>query len=241
MPNDTSSIGSNRFYRPMPNPNAWNNFWVPFFLGIVLFLVDMFLIPGVFALPLLLLMALIFLAFRLPAWMVAVWALMYGGGILLILLSPLKESSTDPEFKPYVRTAIFLAGGAAAILLASHRQRLEKGHEALFRIISALPLPVIVSDISGNIQLLNNAAQGVLKNHINELGGVSYFSTFVSPDHQGQAISKYISYFDPAQVGPISTTLRTRGEPSLTLHASVSVVKIDKSSYAVTVVERIEA
>ena len=189
---------------------------------------DTYFIPGIFALPVLLLMVLIFLAFRLPAWMVAVWMLMYGAAILTILLLPVQEARTDPAFKPYARTAVFLAGGSAAILLASYRRRMEKGHEALFQIISAMPLPVIVSDISGNILLLNNAAQGVLKNHISELSGLSFFSTFISPDNQGKTIVKYIGYFDPGHSGPIPIVLQTRGAPPLTLHASLTVVGIDK-------------
>jgi PAS domain-containing protein len=221
-------------------PGAWDNFWLPSLLWLGLFLIDRFLIPGVFSLPLLLLLALIFLSFRLPAWMVAIWALMYGASVFAILMSPIKEAATDPALRPYVRTCIFLAGGAAAVLLASHRQRLERGHQALFRIIAALPLPVIVSDVSGNILLLNNAAQAVLKRHISDLAGLSFFSTFVSPNDQGKAIARYIGYFDPGHAGPVSTALRTRGEPSLTLHSSISVVRIDRSRYAVTVVERVE-
>ena len=235
-------VDSYNFYSPdRREPGARDNFWLPFLSAVILFLVDLYLIPGVFALPLLLLMLLIFLAFRLPAWMVAVWTVMYAGAILvLVLLLPLSEATTDPALKPYYRTAIFLAGGTAAILLAGHRQRLEKGHEALFNVISALPLPVIVSDISGNILLLNNAAQSLLKNHINELAGLSFFSTFVSPSDQGQTIAKYISYFDPTHVETVLTTLQTRGAPPITLHASITVVGLGKNRFAVTVVERVE-
>jgi len=227
-------------YSPPPHPGAWENFWLPLFLGIGLFLFDTYLIPNVFALPLLLLMALIFLAFRLPAWMVTIWTVMYAGAILMILLLPVQEAVTDPALKPYIRTGIFLAGGTAAILLANHRQRLEKGHEALFSVISALPVPVIVSDISGNILLLNAAAQGVLKSHLSELSGLSYFSTFVEPENQGRAISTYIGYFNSDHVSPASIILRTRSEPPLSLHAVVTVVKIADSQYAVTMVQKVE-
>jgi PAS domain-containing protein len=234
-------MGMKNFYAPPPHPGAWENFWLPLLLGIGLFLFDDYLIPNVFALPLLLLVALIFLAFRLPAWMVTIWTVMYAGVILTILLLPVREAVTDPEFKPYVRTGIFLAGGSAAILLASHRQRLEKGHEALFSVISALPVPIIVSDISGNILLLNASAQGVLKCHLSEMSGLSYFSTFVGPEHQGQAIATYIDYFKSNHGNPTSLTLRTRSEPPLSLHAEVTVVKIAGSQYAVTMVQKIEA
>jgi len=236
-------MSSNSFYLPASDqsPGAWNNFWIPLLVGLFVLGVDVYLIPGIFALPVLLLMVLIFLAFRLPAWMVAIWTVMYAAAILVILFLPVEESRTDPAFKPYVRTAVFIAGGSAAVLLASYRRRLEKGHEALFQVILSLPLPVIVSDISGNILLLNTAAQAVLKNHISELSGLSFFSTFISPDNQGKTIVKYIGYFDPGHGGPIPITLQTRGAPPLTLLASLTVVAIDKKKYAVTVVEEVKA
>jgi hypothetical protein len=231
----------NSFDRPpQRNPGAWENFWLPFLASIVLFLVDFYLIRGIFALPLLLLLLLFFLAFRLPSRMVAVWTLTYTVMILVIRLMPLPEFITLPAFKPYVLTAIFATSGFGAILLSAYRHRLEMGHDALFRIISGLPLAVIVSDISGNILLLNEQAQQVLKNHINELAGLSYFSTFTSPNDQGKTIATYISYFDSGHIGTVATILRTRGAPALCLHAAITVVPIGKHRYAITVVERVE-
>ncbi len=230
-----------RFYpRAAPAPGLLGAIVIPTVLAAGLLLIDFFWLPGIFSLPLLLLMLLIFLAMRLPARAVALWTLLFGALIFVILLLPIEARVTDPVFRPYVRTAIFLTGGCAAILLARYRQRLELGHEALFRVISALPLPVIVSDISGIILLLNEQAQHVLKNHLPDKQEASFFSTFVSPTDQGRTIARYISYFDPAHVGTVSTVLHTRGQPALSLHASITVVSIDKHRYAITVVERIE-
>jgi hypothetical protein len=153
---------------------------------------------------------------------------------------PIPESVTSPALKPYIRIAIFLAGGLGAVLLAAYRRRLEIGHEALFRVISGLPLPVIVSDISGNILLLNEQAQQVLKNHITEQAGRSYFSTFIGPGDRSQTVTTYISYFDPDNVGTVATVLQTRGTPVLCLHAAITTVIIGKHRYAITVVERVE-
>lgn len=230
-----------RFYRrAIPEPNFWSAFGLPALLGTALVLVDFFFVPGIFSLPLMFLILLIFLAMRLPAGTVALWTILFAGIILIILLMPIEEANTEPLFRPYIRTAIFVAGGSAAILLAGYRQRLEMGHDALFRIISSLPLAVIVSDISGNILLLNEQAQQVLKHHINSLAGLSYFSTFISPSDQGKTIARYISYFDPAHSGTVSTVLHTRGEPALALHSSITVVGVGKHRYAITVVERVD-
>lgn len=231
----------NSFYQPKRRLGPWGNFWLPFLVGTGLLLVDFYLIPGIFALPLLLLILLIFLAFRLPAWMVAVWAVTYGAIILIISFMPIPEAVTVPALKPYVRIAVFLTGGAGAILLAAYRQRLELGYEALFHVISGLPLPVIVSDMAGKILLLNEQAQQVLKHHIDEVEAPSFFSTFVHPKDQDKSIATYISYFAPDHIGTVATMLRTRGTPTLELHAAITVVPIGQHRYAITVVERIEA
>ncbi len=234
-------MSADRFYpRAAPSPGFWGTVVVPLVLATGLLLIDFFLLPGIFSLPLLLLMLLIFLAMRLPARVVALWTLCFALVVFVILLLPIEARTTDPALRPYVRTAIFLTGGAAAILLAGYRQRLELGQEALFRVIASLPLPVIVSDISGAILLLNEQAQQVLRNHIPDQAGVSFFSTFVSPTDQGRTIARYISYFDPAHVGTVSTLLHTRGQPALALHASITIVSIDQHRYAITVVERID-
>jgi PAS domain-containing protein len=231
----------NNFYHPSsPVSGLWQTVGIPLLMGIVLLLVDVYFIPGIFALPLLLMMTLMYLAFRLPAWLVAAWALIYAAVILTISVAPIEETTTDPALRPFIRTLVFLTVGAAAVLLAAYRQRLEVGHEALFRIISSLPLAVIISDISGNILLLNEQAQQLLKHHLSNLTGMSFFSTFVMPGDEGQTIAKYISYFDPANVGTTSILLRTRGEPVLALHVALTVVGINKRRYAISVVERVE-
>jgi PAS domain-containing protein len=231
----------NRFYRPAPsNPGIWGNFWLPFLASVVLSLIDFYLIPGIFALPLLLLILLIFLAFRLPARTVAAWTAAFGVVVLTIRLMPLSQVATLPALKPYILTAFFLTGGAGSILLAAYRRRLEMGHEALFQIIAGLPLAVIVSDISGRILLLNDQAQQVLKNHLGDPAGLSFFSTFVRSDDEGRTIAAYLNYFDPPHLGTVTTALRTRGAPALILHAAITVVAIGNHRYAITVVERVE-
>jgi PAS domain-containing protein len=231
----------NSFYHPsVAATGMWRTVGVPLLLGIGLLLVDVYLIPGIFALPLLLMMTLMYLAFRLPAWLVGAWALIYAAVILTISVVPIEETTTNPALRPFLRMLIFLTVGAAAVLLAAYRQRLEVGHEALFRIISSLPLAVIVSDVSGNILLLNEQAQQLLKHHLSNLTGMSFFSTFAMPGDEGQTIAQYISYFDPANVGTVSIVLRTRGEPVLALHAALTVVGINTRRYAVSVIERVE-
>lgn len=231
----------NNFITPTHKPTNWiYSLWIPLLVPLGLFVVDRYLVTAAFVLPLLLFLLISCLAFRLPAWQVALWSAAYAASLFLIYQFETSWTKTADSVVPYLRTIGFLVSGTVATMLASHRSRLEKSHQALFGIISALPTAVIVSDILGNILFLNNAAEKMLKGRINELSGVSYFSTFISPEEQGEKIAQYVSYFGPNHTGVVQMTLRTRENPPLILKATLTVVQLDKSQYAVTVIERVE-
>lgn len=203
-------------------------------------LIDIYLIPGIFALPLLLMMLLIYLSLRLPPQIVLLWALIFTGTIYLFAFVRVNDAITNPVFRPYLRTALFLTGSTGAVLLAAFRQRIQSGHEALSRIISALPLPVIVSDVTGTVLLLNEQAREVLKNHVEPASGLSYSAIFLSLDEHERPNARYAGYFDSSHSGTVSTVLRTRGGPPLLLHAFITIITVDGQRYAITMVERVE-
>jgi PAS domain-containing protein len=232
---------ANKFSRPLPiRPGIWLTLFFPLVAAAVLMAVDVYLIPGIFALPLLFMGLLFFLSLRLPPRIVLLWALIFTGTIYVFGSLRVADSVTDPKYRPYVRTAVFLTAGTGAVLLAAFRQRLQAGHETLFRIISDLPLVVIVSDIEGRILLLNDQAREVLKSHLEAKAGLSYFTLFAAPGDAAKAAARYAGYFGSSHVGTASTVLRTRGDSPLSLHATVTSVTVDGNRYAITMVERIE-
>jgi len=215
--------------------------WLPLGMPIVFFLIDNYFIPWAFMLPLMLLMFLIYLSFRVHSGIVAFWGTVYAATVFILSFLPIQDvRQADPALRPYLRLAFFAVGTVAATLVANNRGRMEKSHQALLSLVTSLPVAVVVSDISGNILLLNNEARRMLSGCFHELSGLSFFSTFVSPDDQGKAIANYISYFDSHHEGPIKTTLRTRGERSLALRASITVISLDANRYAMTMIEAIE-
>ena len=200
---------------------------------------DTFCIQGAFVLPLLLLLVLGYLGLRLPLWAVLVWALIYGGVILILLLCKTRETVTEPMLLPYVRTATFLRGGVVAAVMAGRRTQLEKSYNSLLQVLSSLPYPVVVSDISGAILLINNAAEKLIENPTNDLSGLSYFSTFANPSEQGQSIARYLGYFNTNDAGPHRMMLHTRGKNQMTLTASLTIVETTSQQLAVTIVESV--
>jgi hypothetical protein len=220
-------------------PGHSHYLWIPTFALLLLLAIDSILIPEAFTLPLLLLLVLGYLAVRLPFWAVFAWAAAYAGIIVMILVFSFPEDShTDPNLQPYLALATFVAGGGVIALLAGYRMKLEKSYNALLGIVTTLPVPVVVSDISGNILLLNHEAENLLYGQVNDLAGLSYFSTFTSPGDQGRSIAKYISYFDPNNTGPFVATLQTRGDSPKLFKASISIFGSFKHLYAVTVIEK---
>ncbi|HUB66461.1 MAG TPA: PAS domain-containing protein [Candidatus Methylacidiphilales bacterium] len=231
----------NKFGFPFEKRSSVADFLVlPLLAPIVLFLIDSFLIPQAFLLPLMLVMTLSYLALRLPVPAVASWAIVYLVIVLLVSFYPIETTQTVPYLRPYVRTAFILAGGITACLLASHRTRLLKSNAALVQIISALPSAVVVSDISGNILLMNKACQQLLEGRLHALTGLSFFSTFIGQEEQGQIIAQYVNFFQTDQPGPFPMVLCTRGDRPLKLNVSITIVTLDKTRYAMTLVEKAE-
>ena len=232
---------SNNLTAPFQNPATLFELITIPLLGLIVFLlIDAFCIQGAFTLPFLLLLVLGYLAVRLPLWAVLVWAMTYSAVILTLLLLHTRETITIPAFQPYLRAATFLAGGIVAAVLAGHRTRLEMSFNSLFKVLWDMPQPVIVSDISGTILLINKEAGKLLDNPDNNLSGLSFFSTFSSPDDQGRSIANYLSYFSAENHGPHKLILHTRGRNDLALIASLSVVGIPSQPLAVTVIEGIK-
>jgi PAS domain-containing protein len=213
---------------------------LPLLAPIILLMIDTYLIPQAFLLPLMLVMTLSYLALRLPVPAVASWATIYLVIVLLVSYYPIESTQTLPYLRPYVRTAFILAGGITACLLASHRTRLLKSNQALVQIISSLPSAIVVSDISGNILLMNKACQKLLEGRVHALSGLSFFSTFIGREEQGQVIAQYVNFFQADKPGPFPMILRTRGERPLELNVSMTIVTLDKTRYAMTVIEKAE-
>jgi hypothetical protein len=211
---------------------------VPLAAPICLFFIEAYLVPLVFLMPLVLVLVLCYLAMRLSPRAVMFWMLFY---IALVIVAA--QISVEPEpvmaaLRPYVRSGFVFAGGITAFLLASHRARMGKSNQALFKVISALPSPVVVSDISGNILLMNKQCQDLLARQHDPLSAVSFFSTFVSREDQGLEIQKYLKYFDAEDGDIFPAVLQTRGEPPLVLEVVITIVTLGNIRYAVMAIEK---
>jgi hypothetical protein len=205
---------------------------------LVVLLVQNLWLPVAFLLPLSLVVMLCYLALRLSPSAMLLWTVFYIAlGIVAAQVAP-EPPVTIAALRPYVRSGFVLAGGITAILLAAHRVRMRRSNCTLFKVISLLPTPVIVSDVSGDILLMNDECRKLLVDQLSELGNLSFFTTFVPAKDQGREIAKYVGYFEREEGGPYAATLKTRGPQPLMLEVAITIVTLDQTHYAVTVVGR---
>lgn len=211
--------------------------WTPLFSLLFLFAFDYWMIPQAVVLPPMLFLLLGYLSFRLPVRTLLIWVIIYAAAVLIMLrIAPPAYAPATP----FVRAASFVSGGLVIILITAHRENLEKSNKAFFEVVSALPLAVIVSNISGDILLLNKEARRLLATEGHDLVGLSFFSTFIVPDQQGIAIERYFNFFKQNNQGPHAIMLQTRGKQPRQLYASLSVLGSGKQQYAITVINNVE-
>jgi len=190
-----------------------------------------------FLLPLSLVVLLCYLALKLPPSAMLLWTVFYiAFGIIVAQVEP-EPPVPSVALRPYVRSGFVLAGGTTAILLAAHRVRMRRSNQALFKVIALLPAPVIVSDISGNILLMNDQCRKLLADQLTEFSALSFFTTFVAAKDQGREIAKYVGYFERDDGGPYAAALKTRGPQPMVLEVVITIVTLDRTRYAVTVVD----
>jgi glucan phosphoethanolaminetransferase (alkaline phosphatase superfamily) len=226
-----------RFGNEDNGPSVAISWVLPTAVPLLLWLAEYYVLPVTFLIPLGLVVFLCYLALRLKPSAIIFWTIAYMAFVILAAQIFVQPPPTNEALRPFVRSVFVFAGGTTAVFLAINRLRMRKSNAALLKVISVLPSPVIVSDISGNIFLMNDASRRLLASRISRFSGLSFFSAFVAPAQQGREIEKYISYFERDDEGSYAATLQTRGEEPLILDVMITIVTLDKTRYAVTAIE----
>jgi PAS domain S-box-containing protein len=147
--------------------------------------------------PLLSLIMLTLLSFRLGPRSMLLCSVIYAAGVFYMLgLTPLdaaKQMRENPA--PWVRFASFVVGAAVIVALSHHRRRGERQRTAFRDLLLRLPVATVVSDENGLITLVNEKAARLLGQSVEDLTGFSYFSVLTDPDARGMAIQRYVDLF----------------------------------------------
>jgi PAS domain-containing protein len=104
--------------------------------------------------------------------------------------------SPHPYFWLFQRMGTFLVLCGMACYLAHYRTDTERILSRLRTILSKLPVPVILSDSSGNIVYANDAVTSVLHQTPVQITGKSYFNYFRTERMKGRSVRAYFETFE---------------------------------------------
>lgn len=133
-----------------------------------------------------------------------------------------------------LRILSFLSGGVIAMLLSSYRIRLSSEINNLLRVFDALPVALVISDMDGEIQFVNDACCQFLDIPAEEVVSSTYFSLFSDPANRGREIERYLTLFEEenSMIRVVLVVQSARG--ALQKQATCFVVNIRSKPYLVT-------
>lgn len=177
------------------------------------------------------LIALVCLAFILKPAEIAFWAVVFTTAFVSRLIW---ESDSGIQWSTiFVRSATVLLGGGVCVILSAFRVRLQASREDLLQVIMNLPVPALVADSDGVINLCNDRLISMFAASKDELIGNSFFNYFADPEHQGRAISRYVGWIDLGVAPEGEVTFDLRNSPVSRASGSVSICTLQRKRYVI--------
>lgn len=160
-----------------------------------------YLTPKTTVIPLLGVLGLMLMAFRLPPRMVIFWSGAYSLAVTSVFLKPawyhwMNHSAAQiDDLTAYMRSLTFIAAGGMAVLLSLSLRKLRSTNEELNELLDALPNPLLTSDEAGTIRFFNKAAGTLIKEEQLLTPRPSYFDLFSPTGMKGRLIADYLGMF----------------------------------------------
>ena len=173
---------------------------IPFAYLLIILAIDYFT-PKTTVIPLLGVLGLMLMAFRLPFRVVIVGSVVYSLVVISVFLNPAyyhwmnHSAPRVDDLTAYMRSLTFIAAGAMAVLLSLSLEKLKENNQELNELLDNLPNPLMTSDENGKIRFLNQAAKKIIMigQQTNPLP--SYFDLFAPKGLKGQLIANYLQIF----------------------------------------------
>ena len=166
--------------------------------------------PGIRVTPSLLTIALAIFALFLSPRAVLWWAVVLFVPVVLTLA--LIPNNGVIESAPFIvlRSAAYVAVAWVAVGLSRYRRDSERRLEGMLALFDSLQMPIVVSDIDGNIKFANRACCELLGRSAEEIKDTNFFAVFSQPDRRGQSIEDYLKRFDQDanQSAPMSVSIQ---------------------------------
>ncbi|HEV3272035.1 MAG TPA: PAS domain-containing protein [Candidatus Methylacidiphilales bacterium] len=101
-----------------------------------------------------------------------------------------------PLFWLFQRMGLFLVLCGLAIYLSYYRTNTQRILDHVQKILERLPVPVVISDATGQIIYANESICAEFKRDAASLAGKRYFDFFMSDIQEGKAVRFYIELFE---------------------------------------------
>jgi len=173
--------------------------WMGLVIVCILDRISYLLMGDITIAPLLSILVLFVMAFRLKPGALVFWSIVFAGVSFFLISygrnlgsSLISEKISEDSFslsKTVVRSCSVLASGILCALVSRQRIRLASSASELLLILTSLPVAVVVADKSGAISFANKRASDEFAALSSGLLGSSFFSLFSDPT--GNIIEKY--------------------------------------------------
>lgn len=118
----------------------------------------------------------------------------------------------NPELTMWLRLAGQMTAGVMFFVISVERERLDKQRQSVESLLAALPMPVVITDLLGNVLQVNNAAFRMIGLGEKEVVGMSCFSLFSSPKEKGRSVERFLRIVEsqPPEAVDIDVQIVTR-------------------------------
>jgi PAS domain S-box-containing protein len=206
----------------------------PFFTVVAVFLFEI-QTPSLRVTPSLLTIALAFFAVLLPPRAVFWWALLlFAPMVTTLILIPNSGVYETPTFI-LLRSTTYVAVAWVAVGLSRYRWEAERKMAGLLALFDALKMPIVVSDVDGNINFANRASCELLNRSFEQVRDANFFTVFTQPDQRGKSIERYLKMFEMQPVENASMTISVQGQSvEMQIKATCSIFPWDNRKLLVT-------
>jgi PAS domain-containing protein len=205
-----------------PPPTLFR-FWIPSGLLVMAVLVDVAVIQTTVS-GLLGLLVIAALAFVLRPLEVAAWTGIYSCTFFgLLVLNAQGDFQWDTII---IRVSTLAVGGIVCVASAELRSRIQASRDELHQLLITLPVPALVADGDGVIQICNDRMVALFAASGSEIVGASFFTHFSDPDHRGQEISRYVRWVDSGVNAGESAVFVLNTNPPVRMQGTVCVASL---------------
>ncbi|HEY5792068.1 MAG TPA: PAS domain-containing protein, partial [Chthoniobacterales bacterium] len=164
---------------------------------------------------------------------ILIWTVVFSIPVTASVLGVADVLSLPPG-ATFLRIASFFCAGGMAGLISAYRLHLSAEVGNFIKIFDALPVPLVVSDVDGEIQFANGACCELLRLPLEQVTASSYFSLFSDSQNRGREISRYLELFEDETSQSHVVLAIQLAQGSIRRLATCFVVKIRAKPYLVT-------